>query len=74
MRVHPWRPEQAAVLALAELQLVLGPTVVEARPALESEVDAPAHGTHDAYQGVTVGGGAGPVRRHEVDHLAHPVR
>lgn len=72
VRVHPRGPENTRVLA--ELQLVLCPAVVEARAALEREVDGPPHGPHDAYQGVTVGGGAGPVRRHEVDHLAHPVR
>lgn len=49
MRVHPRGPGQVAVLALAELQLVLGRAVVEARPALEREVAGPAHGTHSPY-------------------------
>lgn len=74
MGVHPRGPEQAVLSALAEFQLVLGAAVVEARPAFEGEGDAPAHGTHEAYQGVTVGGGAGSVRRHEVDHFTHSVR
>lgn len=70
--VDPGGPEQSAVPA--EFELVLGPAVVEARPALKGEVDGPPHGTDAADQGVPVGGGAGPVRGHEVDPLAHSVR
>lgn len=72
VRVQPRGPEQAA--GPVQFQPVLGPAVVEARPAFEREVDGSPHGTDDAYQGVPVGGGAGAVRRHEVDHFAHAVR
>lgn len=71
MRVDPGCLEQSAVLA--EFEFVLGSAVVEAGPALKGEVNGSPHGTDTADQGVPVGGGAGLVRGHEVDHLAHSV-
>ena len=59
--------------AIAELERVLRPSVVEGRLALEAHVHRAAHAQHAADQTMAVPLARGRLDRHEVLHLADPV-